>query len=126
MRRVTEAFILCSEIIQNRLYKGTLKCSIFLRNVCGQPVLLFFSSVQPKACVWKTVSFLSSCIPGFFCSHRSYITNVLKINCGRLPEILTQAVAQPRGQHRNGQERFPRDRKNVVMPQIFFGRMFIV
>ena len=52
--------------------------------------------------------------------------NVLKSNCGLLPEILAQHVAPLRGHHRNGQERCLRDWKNVVMPHILFGRMFIV
>ena len=51
---------------------------------------------------------------------------VLKMKCGLLPEILKQPLAPPRGRHRNGQERCPRDWKSVVMPQILFGRMFIV
>ena len=52
--------------------------------------------------------------------------NVLKSNCGLLPKILTQSVAPPRGHHRYGQERYHRVWKNVVMPQLLFGRMFIV
>ena len=56
-RRWMNAFILCSK---TRLYKATLKLhfSIFLRNVCGQPIVIFFSQVELK-------SFLSSCIPEF-------------------------------------------------------------
>ena len=46
---------------------------------------------------------------------------VKKISCALLPEILTQPVAPPRGHHRNGQERCPRDWKNVIMPQILLG-----
>ena len=57
----------------------------FLRNLCGKPVLIFFSQMGLKSGVWKTASFLSSCIPGFLYSPRSYMINVLKINCGLLP-----------------------------------------
>ena len=100
------------------LYRGTLKCFIFLRNLCGQPVLIFFSQVEVESGVWKTASILSSRIAGFFYSPRSYMMNVFY--------LLTQPVAPPRGHHRNGQERCPTDWKNVVMPQILFGRVFIV
>ena len=44
-----------------------------------------FSQVVLKSGVWKTVSFLiSSCFTGFFYFPRSYMINVLKINCGLL------------------------------------------
>ena len=33
MRRLMVAFILCSKILQNRVHRGTLKYSIFLRNL---------------------------------------------------------------------------------------------
>ena len=38
-----EAFVpsVCSKSLQNRLYWDTLKYSIILRNLCGQPVLIF-------------------------------------------------------------------------------------
>ena len=35
--------------------------------------------------VWKTASFLSSFITGFFFSPRSYVINVLNIDCSLLP-----------------------------------------
>ena len=65
--------------------RGTLKYSIFLRIMCGKPLLIYFSQVGLKSSVWITVSFLFSCIPGFFYSPRSYMINLLKINCGLLP-----------------------------------------
>ena len=77
-----------------------------------------FSQVGVKSGVSKTASILSSRIAGFFYSPRSYMMNVFY--------LLTQPVAPPRGHHRNGQERCPTDWKNVVMPQILFGRVFIV
>ena len=95
-------------------------------STCLVLFFVFFSQVGLKSGVWKTVSRLSSCIPGFFYSPRSYMIIVLKINYGLLPGLLTQPVAPPRGHHRNGQERCPRDWKNVVMSQILFGGMFIV
>ena len=45
----------------------------------------FLASATKGVCVWKTASFLSSCFPGYFCSFRSYMINVL---------------APPRGHHR--------------------------
>ena len=30
--------------LQNHLFRGTLKFSIFLRNLCDQPILIFFTS----------------------------------------------------------------------------------
>ena len=68
-----------------KIFKIALQYSIFLRNLCGKPILIFFSQVGLKSGVWKTASFLSSCIRGFFYSPRSYMINVLKINCGLLP-----------------------------------------
>ena len=40
--------------------------------------------------------------------------------------LLTQSVAPPLGHHRNGEERCPTDWKNIVMPQILLGCVFIV
>ena len=60
-----EAFNMCSKTLQNLLYGGTLKYTIFLKNMWGQPILIFFSQVRLKSGVWKTASFLSSCIPVF-------------------------------------------------------------
>ena len=48
MHRWMEALILCPKNLQNRLYRGTLKYSIFLRNLCGHPILIFFSHVGLK------------------------------------------------------------------------------
>ena len=42
----------------NRLYKGTLKYSIFIRNLCGQPILIFFSQVGLVRCVVNSVLFI--------------------------------------------------------------------
>ena len=44
MRYYMEVFILCFIMLQNRLHGGTLKYSIFLINLCGQPILIFFTS----------------------------------------------------------------------------------
>ena len=44
-----------------------------------------FSQVGLKSGVWKTASFLTLCIRGFFYSPQSYMINVLKINYGLLP-----------------------------------------
>ena len=80
--------------------------------------LVIFSQMGVKSGVWKTASILSSGIPGFLYSPRSYMMNVLY--------LLTQPVAPPRGHHHNGQERCLTNWKEVVMPQILFGRVFIM
>ena len=89
------AFILCSKILQNRLYSGTLKYSIFLRNLCGQLMLKFICNGGLKSGVWENSVLFTSCIPVFFYSPRSYMINVLKINCGLL-------YLRIRGEHRPG------------------------
>ena len=48
---------------------GNLKYSIFLRNLCGQIVLILLL-VGLRSGVWKTASILFSCIPGFFYNPR--------------------------------------------------------
>ena len=45
-----------------------------------------FSQVRLKSGVLKTASLLTVSIRGFFYSPQSYMINVLKINCGLLPE----------------------------------------
>ena len=45
---------------------------------------IFFTSGNKVRCVENSV-FLSSCILGFFYSTRSYMIDVLKINCGLQP-----------------------------------------
>ena len=64
-------------------------CNIpfFLRNLCGKHVLIiFFTSGTKVRCMENISSYiLSSYIRGFFYSPRSYMKNVLKINCGILP-----------------------------------------
>ena len=69
-------------------YKGLpSNIPFFLRNLCGQPLLILFSLMGRTSHVWKTASFLSSCLPGFFYSPRSYMINILEINCGILLEL---------------------------------------
>ena len=80
-----EAFIFCSKNLQNWLYRGTLQNPIFMGDFHGLHVLIFFSQVGLKSGVWKTASFITFCILGFFYSSQSYMLNVLKINCGLLP-----------------------------------------
>ena len=80
--------------------------------------LIIFSQMGVKSGVWKTASILFSGIPGFLYSPRSYMNNVFY--------LLAQPVAPPRGHHRNEQEHCLTNWKKVVMPQILFGRVFIV
>ena len=45
MRSCREAFILCSilSLLQNKLHGSSLKYSIFLINLCDQPILIYFN-----------------------------------------------------------------------------------
>ena len=73
------------KILKNRLYRGTLQYSIFPDKSSWLTCVDIFSQVGLKSGVWKSAYLLSSCIHGFFFSPRSYMINVLKINCGLLP-----------------------------------------
>ena len=69
-----------------RLFSALKIFKICFIGVCsGLTCVNIFSQVGLKSGVWKTASFLSSCIRGFFYSPQSYMINVLKINCGLLP-----------------------------------------
>ena len=83
---------------------------IFVANMCW-----YFSTRGTKVrCVENSV-FLSSCIRGFFYSPRSYMINVLKINCG-LPNCAMIVRANPGTFHILQTMHF----KSVKMEDIWF------
>ena len=80
--------------------------------------LVIFSQVDLKSVVWKTASFKPPVLLDFSIALEAIMINVFY--------LLTQLLAPPRGHHRHGQERCPTDGNNVVLPQIYFCRVFIV
>ena len=81
--RWMEEFISCSKNLQNRLYSGTLKHSIFLRKLCGKPILIFFHKWDFSQVCGKQRLFILLYSRNFY-SPRSYMIKVSKINCGLL------------------------------------------
>ena len=92
----------------------------FFRKICVVKLscYFFFSHVGLKSDVWKTASFLSSCIPVYFYSPRSYMMNVLPSNTAR--------GATTRSQPQWTRELPHRLEECCHAAQILFGRAFIV
>ena len=109
MRRWTWAFILGSKIIPNRL-QWDPQMFYFFWEICEVNLSCYFCFISETevGCVEKLRHLYL--FPGLLYSPQSHMINVLKITCGLLAEILTQPMAPPRGHHRNGQERCPRQK----------------
>ena len=119
MRRWTEAFILCSKIIQSRLHRGTLKCSIFQRNLCGQPVLLFFHKWDSSRMYGKQRHFYPPVFLDFSIALEAIIMmNVLPSNTARGATTRTQPEWTRELPHRL--------EECCHAAQILFGRALIV